>query len=243
MPASILIVEDEPAIVEIISVNARHAGYLPLLAFTVHQAKQVVAEVLPDIIVLDWMLPDASGMCFLQDLRSDVRTRGLPVIMLTARGEEYDRVAGLEAGADDYVSKPFSPKELLARVKAVLRGRAPQLTDDPVCVNGLRLDPVSHRVVGTFNGTDVPLQLGPTEFKLLHFFLTHPERVHSRTSVLDHVWGDHVFVEDRTVDVHIKRLRAALRPVEGGSMIETVRGAGYRLAISKTSAAGVAKAA
>lgn len=243
MPATILFVEDEPAIAEILSVNARHAGYLPLAAFTVAKANEIISDVLPDIIILDWMLPDQSGLTFLKDIRSDPRTRDLPVIMLTARGEEYHRLEGLEAGADDYISKPFSPKELLARIKAVLRRRAPQLTDDPVIMNGIRLDPATRRVFGMVDGIEVPLRLGPTEFKLLHFFLTHPERVHSRTFVLDQVWGDHVFIEERTVNVHVKRLRSALRPAHGEAMIETVRGSGYRLSTAPPVAASVAKAA
>jgi two-component system phosphate regulon response regulator PhoB len=152
--------------------------------------------------------------------------------MLTARSEEQDKVMGLEAGADDYVTKPFSPKELLARIKAVLRRRAPQLTDDVVAINGLRLDPATHRVTGHDDGGPIKLDLGPTEFRLLHFLMTHPERVHSRSQLLDQVWGDHVFVEERTVDVHIKRLRAALTPGGYSTMIETVRGSGYRLARS-----------
>jgi two-component system phosphate regulon response regulator PhoB len=186
-------------------------------------------EVLPDLVVLDWMLPGKSGIQFAKELRSNERTKDIPIILLTARGEEMDKIAGLESGADDYMTKPFSPKELVARIKAVLRRRAPQLADEMVQVNHLKLDPVSHRVTAT-NGThDVTLDLGPTEFRLLHFLMTHPERVHSRGQLLDKVWGDHVFVEERTVDVHIKRLRASLAPAECQNLIETVRGSGYRL--------------
>lgn len=229
MPSSILIVEDEPAIAELISVNLQHAGHCPIRAYNAEQAASLISDVLPDLVLLDWMLPGKSGVAFARDLRSNERTRQIPIIMLTARGEEQDKVAGLEVGADDYVTKPFSPKELMARIKAVLRRRAPQLTEDVVTVNALRLDPATHRVTGRQAGEDISLDLGPTEFRLLHFFMTHPERVHSRSQLLDQVWGDHVFVEERTVDVHIKRLRAALRPAGYDAMIETVRGSGYRL--------------
>jgi two-component system phosphate regulon response regulator PhoB len=173
-------------------------------------------------------------VAFAKDLRANERTKQIPIIMLTARSEEQDKIMGLEAGADDYVTKPFSPKELLARIKAVLRRRAPQLTDDVVVVSGLRLDPATHRVMANQDASDnaIRVELGPTEFRLLHFLMTHPERVHSRSQLLDQVWGDHVFVEERTVDVHIKRLRAALAPAGYSNMIETVRGSGYRLAKS-----------
>jgi two-component system phosphate regulon response regulator PhoB len=170
------------------------------------------------------MLPGASGITLARTLRSDERTRQVPVIMLTAKGAEHDKVDGLEAGADDYITKPFSPKELIARIKAVLRRRAPQLTDDVIKIGTLKLDPATHRV----SGGDMPLTVGPTEFRLLHFFMTHTERVFSRAQLLDQVWGDHVFVEERTVDVHIRRLRKALEPSQHENHIETVRGAGYR---------------
>jgi two-component system phosphate regulon response regulator PhoB len=166
---------------------------------------------------------------FAKELRSNERTKDIPIILLTARSEEMDKIAGLEAGADDYLTKPFSPKELVARIRAVLRRRSPQLADEVVQINNLRLDPVSHRVMATNGIDEVSLDLGPTEFRLLHFFMTHPERVHSRGQLLDKVWGDHVFVEERTVDVHIKRLRAALSPSNCQNLIETVRGSGYRL--------------
>jgi two-component system phosphate regulon response regulator PhoB len=175
------------------------------------------------------MLPGKSGVQFAKELRANERTKDIPIILLTARSEEMDKIAGLEAGADDYVTKPFSPKELVARIRAVLRRRAPQLADEVVKVNRLSLDPVSHRVTAMSDSEEVALDLGPTEFRLLHFLMTHPERVHSRGQLLDKVWGDHVFVEERTVDVHIKRLRAALSPAECQNMIETVRGSGYRL--------------
>ncbi|WP_085318075.1 phosphate regulon transcriptional regulator PhoB [Derxia lacustris] len=224
MPSTILVVEDEPAIQELISVNLSFAGHKTLRAFDTDQAQTLIRAELPDVVILDWMLPGNSGIAFARQLRASERTKDVPIIMLTARADEEDKIAGLEAGADDYVTKPFSPKELLARIKAVLRRRAPQLTDDAVEIGGLRLDPATHRV--TARGKTV--EMGPTEFRLLHFFMTHGERVHSRTQLLDHVWGDHVFVEERTVDVHIKRLRAALVATGHDKHVETVRGAGYR---------------
>ncbi|MES2009334.1 MAG: phosphate regulon transcriptional regulator PhoB [Pseudomonadota bacterium] len=230
MPSSILVVEDEPAIAELIAVNLQHAGHYPIRAYNAEQALSLMSDVLPDLVLLDSMLPGKSGATFAKELRNNDRTKQIPIIMLTARSEEQDKVLGLEAGADDYVTKPFSPKELLARIKAVLRRRAPQLTDDVVAINGLRLDPATHRVTGQDESGLIKLDLGPTEFRLLHFLMTHPERVHSRSQLLDQVWGDHVFVEERTVDVHIKRLRAALTPGGYSNMIETVRGSGYRLA-------------
>ncbi|QWD79220.1 phosphate regulon transcriptional regulator PhoB [Polynucleobacter sp. MWH-Spelu-300-X4] len=229
MASSILIVEDEPSIAELISVNLSHAGFLPVRAFQTDQALQLMKEVLPDLVILDWMLPGKSGIQFAKELRANERTKDIPIILLTARSEEMDKIAGLEAGADDYVTKPFSPKELVARVRAVLRRRSPQLADEVVQINHLRLDPVSHRVTSVSGSNEISLDLGPTEFRLLHFLMTHPERVHSRGQLLDKVWGDHVFVEERTVDVHIKRLRAALAPADCQNFIETVRGSGYRL--------------
>ena len=225
MAATILVIEDEPAIQELISYNLKQAGHQALKADNAEQALNLVQNALPDLILLDWMLPGISGVEFARRLRSDKRTKTIPIIMLTARSEEQDKLTGLETGADDYITKPFSPRELNARVKAVLRRRAPQMTDDMVQVGGLRLDPASHRVTG--NST--PVDLGPTEFRLLHFLMTHPERVHSRTQLLDQVWGDHVFVEERTVDVHIRLLRKALEPTALDSLIQTVRGTGYRL--------------
>jgi two-component system, OmpR family, phosphate regulon response regulator PhoB len=225
MAANILVVEDEPAIQELLAVNLEHAGHHVLRARDAEQAASLVRHALPDLILLDWMLPGQSGAGFARTLRQDERTKQVPIIMLTARGQEQDKIAGLEAGADDYVTKPFSPRELLARIKAVLRRRAPQLTDEPIEIGGLRLDPSTHRV----GAGGVPVGLGPTEFRLLHFLMAHPERVHSRAQLLDHVWGDHVFVEERTVDVHIRRLRKALEPTSHDRLIETVRGSGYRL--------------
>ena len=229
MASSILIVEDAPSIAELIAVNLSHAGFLPVRAFQTEQASQLMKEVLPDLVVLDWMLPGKSGVQFAKELRANERTKDIPIILLTARSEEMDKIAGLEAGADDYLTKPFSPKELVARIRAVLRRRSPQLADEVVQINNLRLDPVAHRVLANNGVDEVTLDLGPTEFRLLHFFMTHPERVHSRGQLLDKVWGDHVFVEERTVDVHIKRLRAALAPSNCQNLIETVRGSGYRL--------------
>ena len=225
MNSIVLVVEDEPAIQELVAVNLEHAGYQAWRASSAEEADALVREALPDVILLDWMLPGTSGLAYARKLRGTERTRRIPIIMLTARAEERDKIEGLESGADDYLTKPFSPKELLARIKAVLRRRSPELTDDAVEIAGLRLDPATHRVVG--NGREIAL--GPTEFRLLHFFMTHPERVHSRAQLLDRVWGDHVFIEERTVDVHVKRLREALSPVACAQMIETVRGAGYRL--------------
>jgi len=217
-------VEDEPAIQELISYNLELAGHQTLRAESAEQALEMVRSALPDLVVLDWMLPGMSGIEFARRLRADKRTRSVPLIMLTARADEQDKLAGLETGADDYLTKPFSPRELNARVKAVLRRRAPQATDDTVEIAGLRLDPASHRVLGN----QIPLTPGPTEFRLLHFLMTHAERVYSRTQLLDQVWGDHVFVEERTVDVHIRRLRKALEPTGHDRLIQTVRGAGYR---------------
>ncbi len=228
MAATILVVEDEPAIQELIAYNLKQAGHQPLRADNAEQALNLVANALPDLVLLDWMLPGLSGIEFARRLRADKRTRAIPIIMLTARSDEQDKLQGLETGADDYITKPFSPRELNARIKAVLRRRAPEMTDDMVQHGGLKLDPASHRVTG--NGE--PVDLGPTEFRLLHFLMTHAERVHSRTQLLDQVWGDHVFVEERTVDVHIRRLRKALEPTELDRLVQTVRGTGYRFSAS-----------
>ena len=223
MNSIVLVVEDEPAIQELVAVNLEHAGHEVWRASSAEEADTMVRDALPDVILLDWMLPGTSGLAYARRLRGAERTRGIPIIMLTARAEERDKIEGLESGADDYLTKPFSPKELLARIKAVLRRRAPERTDDAVEIAGLRLDPATHRVAG--NGREIAL--GPTEFRMLHFFMTHPERVHSRAQLLDRVWGDHVFVEERTVDVHIRRLRKALEPTGHDRLIDTVRGSGY----------------
>jgi len=228
MAATILVVEDEPAIQELIAYNLKQAGHQPLRADNAEQALNLVANALPDLVLLDWMLPGLSGIEFARRLRADKRTRAIPIIMLTARSDEQDKLQGLETGADDYITKPFSPRELNARIKAVLRRRAPEMTDDMVQLGGLKLDPASHRVTG--NGE--PVELGPTEFRLLHFLMTHAERVHSRTQLLDQIWGDHVFVEERTVDVHIRRLRKALEPNKLDGLVQTVRGTGYRFSAS-----------
>lgn len=220
----VLIVEDEPAIAELISVNLRHSGFRPVWAIDSLTAQAELDDVLPDVILLDWMLPGESGLILAKRWRAHPRTKSIPIIMLTARGDEVDRVAGLDAGADDYIAKPFSTKELLARIRAVLRRRAPEQDLSVVTAGDLSLDPSTYRV--TFQGQ--LLKLGPTEFKLLHYLMAHAERVHSRSQLLDKVWGDHVFIEERTVDVHMKRLREALG-VLAGQMVETVRGAGYRL--------------
>ncbi len=221
----VLVVEDEPAIAELIAMNLRHSGFEVALAEDAEAAQAEVDKVLPDLVLLDWMLPGQSGLAIAKRWRGAARTRELPIIMLTARAEEVDKVAGLDAGADDYLTKPFSTKELLARVRAVLRRKAPQALNAAVELGGLRLDPATRRVCRG----EQEVRLGPTEFKLLHFLMTHPERVHSRPQLLDRVWGDHVFIEERTVDVHIKRLRESLQAVQRSNLIETVRGAGYRL--------------
>ena len=232
MSAKILVVEDEPAIQALIAVNLKRAGHEVIASLDAEDARRQIDAVLPDLVLLDWMLPGMSGLEFARRLRADARTRAVPVIMLTARGEEADKVQGLTTGADDYVTKPFSPKELLARIQAVLRRQRPQATEETVEVGALRLDPVSHRVTAGSHAVN----LGPTEFRLLHFLMAHAERVHSRVQLLDQVWGDHVFVEERTVDVHIRRLRAALEPSGQDGLIQTVRGAGYRLSTEPAAA-------
>ena len=228
----VLIVEDEPAIAELIAVNLRHNGFEPIWAEEGVAAQRELDAVLPDVILLDWMLPGQSGLALARKWRGEARTRAIPILMLTARGDEPDKVAGLDAGADDYITKPFSTQEMLARIRAVLRRRAPEQVTDTVAIGELALDAATHRV----NWRDRPLKVGPTEFKLLHYLMKHPERVHSRSQLLDKVWGDHVFLEERTVDVHVKRLRESLGPA--GAMIETVRGAGYRLAAQSPATSG-----
>ena len=218
----VLIVEDEPAIAELIAVNLRHNGFQPFWAEDGDSAQRELDAVLPDVILLDWMLPGASGLSLARKWRADSRTKAVPILMLTARGDEPDKVAGLDAGADDYITKPFSTQELLARIRAVLRRRAPEQASEALEAGGLRLDAAAHRV----SFQEQELRIGPTEFKLLRYLMAHPERVHARGQLLDKVWGDHVFIEERTVDVHVKRLREALGTASG--MVETVRGAGYR---------------
>ena len=224
MAAKILIVEDEPAIQELITYNLQQAGYATTCAENAEKAITLVNEALPDLVLLDWMLPNMSGIEFAHILRKDKRTKLIPIIMLTARTEENDKVKGLEVGADDYITKPFSPRELIARINAVLRRRSPESSDEVVVIDALQLDPANHRV--TVESQEI--ELGPTEFRLLHFMMTHTERVYSRGQLLDRVWGDHVFVEERTVDVHIRRLRKALQSAGKDDLIQTVRGSGYR---------------
>jgi len=224
--ARILIVEDEPAIAELIALNLRHDGHEPRIARDAPSAQRAIQEELPDLVLLDWMLPGEPGVLLARRWRQDARTRQLPILMLTARCEETDVVQGLDAGADDYLPKPFSAPELLARIRAVLRRKAPESLDTAVQVGALKLDPATMRV----HAGSAEVHLGPTEFRLLRYLMTYPERVHSRGQLLDRVWGDHVFIEERTVDVHIKRLRDTLSPTGCSTLIETVRGAGYRLA-------------
>jgi two-component system phosphate regulon response regulator PhoB len=223
MSATVLVVEDEPQIQELVAVNLEHFGHKVLRAASAEEAEAAIRHALPDVLVLDWMLPGESGLAFARRLRADERTRELPIVMLTARAMEQDKISGLDAGADDYLTKPFSPKELAARIKAVLRRRAPQLSGDVIETDGLRLDPATRRVTAK----EHRVELSPAEFRLLHFLMTHPGRVYTRAQLLDLVWGDHVFIEERTVDVHIRRLRKALAPSGYDRLIETVRGSGY----------------
>jgi two-component system phosphate regulon response regulator PhoB len=221
---TVLVVEDESAIREMIGFALRDAGYEVLEAADAASAWRLISDEPPFLILLDWLLPDVNGIELLRRVRREELTRGIPVIMLTAKGEEHDRVRGLEGGADDYLTKPFSVRELVARIHAVLRRTVPDASEDVIDVEGLYLDPASHRV--TANGTT--LRMGPTEFRLLHFLMTHPERVYSRSQLLDRVWGANVVVEERTVDVHVRRLRKALEAQGLDHLIQTVRGAGYR---------------
>ncbi|NLG60348.1 MAG: phosphate regulon transcriptional regulatory protein PhoB [Gammaproteobacteria bacterium] len=224
MQKRILIVDDEPAIREMVAFALRKGDYEPVHAGDAQQAQSAIADKVPDLILLDWMLPGTSGLELARRWRREDLTREVPIIMLTARGEEDDRVGGLEAGVDDYVVKPFSARELLARIRTVLRRSREDAEDGSVAVGGLRIDGAAHRVFAN----EEPINIGPTEFRLLHFFMTHPERVYSRSQLLDHVWGGSVYVEERTVDVHIRRLRKTLEPSGLDAMIQTVRGAGYR---------------
>lgn len=224
MAKRILVVEDEAPIREMVCFVLEQNGFQPIEAEDYGTAVSRMAEPYPDLVLLDWMLPGGSGIQFIKHMKREVLTRDIPVMMLTARGEEEDRVRGLEVGADDYITKPFSPKELLARIKAVMRRISPMAVEDKIELQGLSLDPSSHRVTSN----ELALDMGPTEFKLLHFFMTHPERVYSREQLLNHVWGTNVYVEDRTVDVHIRRLRKALETGGHDRMVQTVRGTGYR---------------
>ena len=228
MQKRILIVDDEPAIRDMVAFALRKAEYETLHAADAREASAAIVEQVPDLILLDWMLPGMSGLELARRLRKEGLTREIPIIMLTARGEENDRVNGLDAGVDDYVVKPFSARELLARIKAVMRRSRGDEEDGSVAVGGLRIDGAAHRVFAA----DSPVHIGPTEYRLLHFFMTHPERVYSRTQLLDHVWGGNVYVEERTVDVHIRRLRKTLEPFRLDELVQTVRGAGYRFSTS-----------
>ena len=218
-------VEDEPSIAELIAVNLRHNGFAPTVVYDGSAAQREVDAVLPDLILLDWMLPGESGASLARQWRKNDRTKSVPIIMLTARSDESDKIQGLDAGADDYITKPFSTQEMLARIRALMRRRAPETIKDSVQVGELILDASTYRV--SFQSHE--LKIGPTEFKLLHYLMKHAERVHSRSTLLDKVWGDHVFIEERTVDVHVKRLRESLG--DASCMVETVRGAGYRLTV------------
>ena len=231
MSQLILIVEDEPSIAELISINLTHAGFSVLRALQADEALQLLRNTKPDLVILDWMMPGKSGVQFARELRSNPSTQAIPILMLTAKGEEADKVLGLDAGADDYVTKPFSPKELVARVKALLRRHVFEVVEEKALALGpIQLDPVAHRLtIRISDNTSKALALGPTEFRLMQFLMANPERVHSRTHLLDNVWGNEVYIEERTVDVHIKRLRAALAPFACDHYVETVRGSGYRI--------------
>ena len=220
----ILIVEDEKPIRDMIAFGLRRAGFTVSEAEDCSEARSRIADSRPDLLLVDWMLPDQSGLELTRSIKRNKETQDLPVILLTARAEEQDKIAGLEGGADDYVTKPFSPRELLARIQAVLRRSSPTASGEAIEAGALRLDPVSHRVIAG----EQTVSLGPTEYRLLQFFMEHPERVYSRSQLLDRVWGGNVYVEERTVDVHIRRLRKALEPFACDSLVQTVRGSGYR---------------
>ncbi|MDO5505872.1 MAG: phosphate regulon transcriptional regulator PhoB [Pseudoxanthomonas suwonensis] len=224
MQKRILIVDDEPAIRDMVAFALRKGDFEPVLAADAREAQNAIADRVPDLILLDWMLPGTSGLELARRWRREALTREVPIIMLTARGEENDRVGGLDAGVDDYVVKPFSARELLARIRAVMRRSREDDEDGSVSVGALRIDGAAHRVYAH----EEPINIGPTEYRLLHFFMTHPDRVYSRSQLLDHVWGGSVYVEERTVDVHIRRLRKTLEPARLDGMVQTVRGAGYR---------------
>ena len=232
MQKRILIVDDEPAIRDMVAFALRKAEYEPVHAGDAREAQTAIADRVPDLILLDWMLPGASGLDLARRWRKDSLTRDIPIIMLTARGEENDRVGGLEAGVDDYVVKPFSSRELLARIRAVMRRTREDDEEGNVAIGDLRIDGAAHRVFAAMDGSPAPVAIGPTEYRLLHFFMTHPERVYTRSQLLDHVWGGSVYVEERTVDVHIRRLRKTLEPHQLEHMVQTVRGAGYRFSAS-----------
>ncbi len=225
----ILVVEDEQPIRDLIAFGLRRAGFQVALAEHCQAALASIGDRRPDLILLDWMLPDMSGLELARQLRRDRNTRDIPILMLTARAEESDKVSGLEGGADDYVTKPFSARELIARIQAVLRRSAPAGSEERVAVDGLTLDQAGHRVLAA----DRTISLGPTEYRLLAFLMTHPDRVYSRSQLLDRVWGGNVYVEERTVDVHVRRLRKALENSGHDRLVQTVRGAGYRFSAQK----------
>ena len=225
---SVLIVDDEPAIRDMVAFALRQGDYEPVHAGDAREAQVAIVDRVPDLILLDWMLPGTSGLELARRWRREDLTREIPIIMLTARGEENDRVGGLEAGVDDYVVKPFSARELRARIRAVMRRSREDDEHGNVQVGALRIDGAAHRVLAQGDGGELPVPIGPTEYRLLHFFMTHPERVYTRSQLLDHVWGGSVYVEERTVDVHIRRLRKALEAGGVQAMVQTVRGAGYR---------------
>lgn len=224
MSARILVVEDEPAVNELIVINLSHAGFEVVTTDDAETAWNMLSGTPPDVVLLDWMLPGISGFQLIRHMRADSRWRDVPVIMLTARTDEVDKISALEAGADDYITKPFSPREMVARVKAVLRRRDPQMLEGSVELGGLRLVPHARKALAG----DALISLGPTEFRLLHFLMTHAERVHSRGQLLDYVWGGRSHIEERTVDVHIRRLRSILEDHSMDAMVQTVRGMGYR---------------
>ena len=224
MRANILIIEDEESILELIAINLHQSGFNPIRSLNAEVADRLIHEEIPDLIILDWMLPGMSGIDFARRLRSNTPTKKIPIIMLTAKSEEENMIQGLNSGADDYLTKPFSPRELVARIKAILRRKAPELIDEPIQINSLHLDPSTHRI----SSNDTTIRMGPTEFKLLHFFMKNPDRVFSRNHILDKVWGNHSDIDDRTVDVHIKRLRDSLSTQGQQKLIQTVRGMGYR---------------
>lgn len=227
MVRRILVVEDETAIREMVCFVLEQNGFQTVKADDYDSAISQLIEPYPALILLDWMIPGGSGIQLIAHIKRDQLTRNIPIMMLTARGEEEDRVRGLEIGADDYLTKPFSPKELIARVKAILRRVSAMANDNVIEMNGLKLDPASHRVMSDAT----PIEMGPTEYKLLYFFMTHPERVYNREQLLNYVWGVNVYIEDRTVDVHIRRLRKALAINGHEKMIQTVRGTGYRFSV------------
>ena len=225
MAANILIVEDEESILELIAINLHQAGFNPIRSLNAEYAENLIREALPDLIILDWMLPGMSGVEFAKRVRGNPNTKNIPIIMLTAKSDESNKLKGLDTGADDYMTKPFSPKELIARIKAVLRRKSPELVDEPISIKGFTLDPNKHLL--QYN--DKTITIGPTEFKLLNFFMKNPDRVFSRNQILDKIWGNKSEIDDRTVDVHIKRLRDTLKSTWQESLIKTIRGIGYRL--------------